>query len=125
MQWHNGPVRKISSDNGADVMHPVNEFDSGFYPGRFIQANHNAGLIVKARVPALKLSLDHKIPRYRFVKEMSVVSYETIMRFTPEVSMRIGKNGQTIVLLLPILRFIEPNHKVIFYLNAFGVVGNG
>jgi hypothetical protein len=41
---------------------------------------------------------------------MSIVPDKAVMRLSPKVRLRIGDNGELIVVQLPIARFVEPDH---------------
>src|ERR1700730_19424573 len=93
------------------MMNPVYEFHAAFDPGGFICPNHNSGLIVQCFVFSTELRFDLKITRNFFVVKMSVVPDKAVMCLSPKICFRIGKNNQLIVILLPIVRFIEPVHN--------------
>src|SRR5271165_7648105 len=109
-EWNNRPVRKIPRYNSTHMMNPVYELHATFHPGCSVFPNHDSGLIVQCLVLPMELRFDLKITRNFFVVKMSVVPDEAVMRLSPKICFRIGKNRELIVILFPNLRFVEPVH---------------
>ena len=108
--FHGRPVGEVVREHHARPALALDEFRTAFHPVLFVEAHHEAGLVVERGVVAVDARLHRELAHHRQMHEMAVVGDVAVEGLAPEIGLALRAHGEHAVAVVLGCGRIEPGH---------------